>query len=194
MPDAPDPGGREIEQHRRAEPARAQHEHAAGQQFLLAGLADLVQDHDGGRTAARSGVLRVELAPASRRPVEPKPPSPRALSGSISVSRQARRATGAMTSWAMRSPRVEAEGRLAEIDQNDLDLAAIIGIDGAGAVEQGHAMFERQARARADLGLIARGQGDGDSGRDEPPRCRARARPPRSPRPGDRGPALVPVA
>ena len=35
----------------------------------------------------------------------------------------------------MRSPRAIGERPLAEIDENDADLAAIIGVDGAGAVQ-----------------------------------------------------------
>src|SRR5690606_32787293 len=40
----PDPGRREIEQQRRAEPARPDHQHPARQQLLLSLLADLVED------------------------------------------------------------------------------------------------------------------------------------------------------
>src|SRR5690606_37060034 len=44
------------------------------------------------------------------RPVEPKPPSPRALSGRVSTSSSTTRRTGAITSWAMRSPRRSVMG------------------------------------------------------------------------------------
>ncbi len=43
-PDGSDPGGGEIEQHRRAEPAGADDQHARLQQPRLAFLADLVED------------------------------------------------------------------------------------------------------------------------------------------------------
>src|SRR5512146_1825577 len=35
----------------------------------------------------------------------------------------------------------------AQIDQQNLDLAAIVGIDGAGAVQNRHAGFQREPRA-----------------------------------------------
>ncbi len=46
----------------------------------------------------------------AQRPVEPKPPSPRAVEGSSSTSRMSARATGAMTSCAIRMPWVTAKG------------------------------------------------------------------------------------
>ena len=57
----------------------------------------------------------------------------------------------------MRSPRADRERLAAEIDQQHHDLAAIVGVDGAGAVEHGDAMLEREARARAHLRLVAGG-------------------------------------
>ena len=42
--DAPDARGGEVHQHGRAEPARADHQHARGQQLLLALAAELGQD------------------------------------------------------------------------------------------------------------------------------------------------------
>src|SRR5690606_6121353 len=52
--------------------------------------------------------VREALAHPSRpwppRPVEPKPPAPRSLGGSAPTSSTAARVTGAITSWAMRSP------------------------------------------------------------------------------------------
>ena len=45
-----DAGGRQIHQHRRAEPARADHQHARALERRLAGPADLAQ-HDVARVA-----------------------------------------------------------------------------------------------------------------------------------------------
>ena len=49
---------------------------------------------------------------AYQRPVEPKPPSPRRVSGRSSVSSNAGCATGTTTSWAMRSPWQTVRGSL----------------------------------------------------------------------------------
>ena len=38
-----------------------------------------------------------------------------------------------MTSWAMRMPALDRKWFGAEIDKNDLDLSAVVGIDGARA-------------------------------------------------------------
>src|SRR3569623_2910452 len=73
--------------------------------------------------------------------------------------------------------------RLAEIDQQNLDLAAIIGVDRAGRVEHGETVLDRQARARAHLSLAIRRQRDGDAGRHQRPRAR-RERQRRVGRPG----------
>src|SRR5215217_615810 len=53
------------------------------------------------------------------------------------------------------------EGQLAVIDQQDLELAAVIRVDRAGCVEHRDAMLCRQPGARPDLSLVALGQGDG---------------------------------
>ena len=63
--------------------------------------------------------------------------------------------TGAMTSWAMRMPRVIVNGSLAEIDQEHLHLAAVVGVDRAGRVEHGDAVPEGEAGARPHLRLEA---------------------------------------
>src|SRR5262249_46368449 len=62
----------------------------------------------------------------------------------------------------------ERESRLAMIDKDHPDLAPVVGVDGAGAVEQADTMLEGQAGAWADLRLIAGGKSDGEAGRDEP--------------------------
>ena len=43
--------------------------------------------------------------------------------------------------WAIRWPGSMTIGLVAEIDRDHLDLAAIIGIDGAGTIDQGHALL-----------------------------------------------------
>src|SRR5436305_1958282 len=50
----------------------------------------------------------------------------------------------------------DREGRVAEIGEDHLHLAAIVAVDRARRVEAGDAVLEREARARADLDLIAR--------------------------------------
>ncbi len=60
---------------------------------------------------------------------------------------------------------LDAKGFFAEIDENHRDLAAIIGIDGAGAVQHGDAMPRGETGAWPDLGLEALRKGDGDAGR-----------------------------
>src|SRR6202022_2328790 len=60
----------------------------------------------------------------------------------------------------------------AEIGEDDLDLAAVIGIDRAGAVEHRDAMMEGEARTRPDLRFVALRQGDGDPRWDRGPRAR----------------------
>src|SRR5476651_664295 len=58
---------------------------------------------------------------------------------------------------------LEHECLAAEIGEDDVNLAAIVGIDRAGAVEHGDAVLEGEARARPDLPLVTLGQGEGDS-------------------------------
>ena len=67
----------------------------------------------------------------------------------------------------MRMPCVDGEGLGAVVDQDHPDLAAIVAVDGAGAVEQRQPVAQRQARARAHLHLVARGERDGEAGRDQ---------------------------
>ena len=67
---------------------------------------------------------------------------------------------------------LERKGSFAVIDQDDADLAPVVGVDGARAVEQSDPMLQGQAGTRADLRLIARRQGDGEARRNEAPRTR----------------------
>ena len=47
---------------------------------------------------------------------------------------------------------------VAEVDEDDADLATVVGIDGAGAVKDSDAFLKRQSAARTHLSLVARGQ------------------------------------
>src|SRR5690606_14970450 len=55
----------------------------------------------------------------------------------------------------------------AEVDEQDLHLAAVVGIDGARRVEQGDAVPQGQPRTRADLAFVAFRNRERDAGRDE---------------------------
>jgi DNA-binding NtrC family response regulator len=61
---------------------------------------------------------------------------------------------------------------LAVVDEHDRELAPIVGVDGARCVQDGDAMFEREAAARTYLRLEARWQGEGDAHGHEPPLAR----------------------
>src|SRR5260370_38747597 len=63
---------------------------------------------------------------------------------------------------------LEDYGLAAEIGQDDVDLAAIVGVDRAWAVEHSDAVLEGEARARPDLPLIALGQSERYAGRHRP--------------------------
>ena len=54
------------------------------------------------------------------------------------------------------------------VDQEDLDLAPIVAVDRPRRVQHGDTMFARKARARADLRLEARRQGNREAARDQP--------------------------
>ena len=59
------------------------------------------------------------------------------------------------------------EGLIAEIDHDDLHLAAIVGIDRAGAVQKRHAGFERETGAGPKLALVSRRQFQHEARLDE---------------------------
>jgi hypothetical protein len=44
---------------------------------------------------------------------------------------------------------------IAQVHENHLDLAAVIGVDGAGSVEYGNAILDGESAARPDLDFIA---------------------------------------
>ena len=58
----------------------------------------------------------------------------------------------------VRIPRLN-KGLGAEINQDNLNLAAVVGVDGSGAVEDRDAVPRRKARARPHLTLAAGRQG-----------------------------------
>src|SRR5690606_3869542 len=60
----------------------------------------------------------------------------------------------------------DLEGCLPVIDEHDLDLAAIVGVDGARTIEYGHRMLGGKPGPGPDLGLETLGQRDGKAGRD----------------------------
>ncbi len=99
-------------------------------------------------------------------PVEPKPPAPRAVCGNSAISTSSACSWRAITIWAILLPRVMRKGLVAVIDQDRLDLAAIVAVDGAGRIEHSDAVVERQARTRPHLRLVANGQFDGDAAGD----------------------------
>ena len=110
----------EIEQERRAEPARAHDEHARRLQPLLAFAADLLQQQMAlialDLVLAEHGPISMPSRPAPLprgcrdQPVEPKPRSPRAVPASSSTASTRRCSTRATTSWAIRSPRRMVNG------------------------------------------------------------------------------------
>ena len=52
------------------------------------------------------------------------------------------------------------KGFCGKVDKDDLDFTAVVGIDGAGGVEDGDAVFGRQSASGAHLCLVADGQFD----------------------------------
>ena len=61
----------------------------------------------------------------------------------------------------------DVNGSDAEIDQQHFDLAAIVGVDGAGAVQNRDPGFQGEARAWAKLGLVAWRQLEREAGGNE---------------------------
>ena len=62
---------------------------------------------------------------------------------------------------------LQAESFFPSIEENDLDLAAIIAVDRSRRIEHGHAMFRGQSRTRANLRLVASRQFDAKAGRNQ---------------------------
>jgi hypothetical protein len=55
------------------------------------------------------------------------------------------------------------------IDQDDLDLAAVVGVDRPGGIEERDPVFDRKAAPGTDLGLEMFGKGDKDTRGDQSP-------------------------
>ena len=55
------------------------------------------------------------------------------------------------------------------IDQNDLDLATIVGVDRPGGIEESDPVFDRKAASGTDLGLKMFGEGDKNTRGNEDP-------------------------
>ena len=113
----------------------------------------------------------------------PTPRSDAELSGRWSRSRRRRgrsrrappprpasaSAIGTSTSWAMRSPGLDPEGLgRVVVEQQHPQLAAVAGVDQAGAVDQGDPVLAGQARARQDQPGVPVGDLDRDPGADAP--------------------------
>ena len=105
-----------------------------------------------------------------RCPVDPCPPAPRSLPGSSSTGTKRARTTGCTTSWAIAVAPAQGErGRRVQVDQVDLDLAAVARVDGARRVHQAEPEPVRQAGARMHEPGVAVGDRDRDPGPDERP-------------------------
>src|SRR3546814_4599962 len=84
--------------------------HRAGQAVMgdvdhrVDGVEQLLGDAHHGPRPVRAA------KPVEPKPVEPNPPAPRPLSDRVSASSQAICVTGAITIWAMRSPRAMVKG------------------------------------------------------------------------------------
>ena len=147
-PERADAGGGEILDGRRADAAGADERDARREQLALALAANLLEDDVAG--------VAVELGVAEgHRPVEPKPPAPRAVVVQVvdfaKAGPQHRRRH--QLGDALAADDLERLG--AEIGEDHLHLAAIVAVDRAGRVEAGDAVLEGEARARPDLDLVA---------------------------------------
>ena len=63
----------------------------------------------------------------------------------------------------------DAIGLGAEVDEDHADLAAVVGVDGPGAVQHADAVAQRQPRTWPHLRLVAVGKGDGNPARHQRP-------------------------
>ena len=93
---------------------------------------------------------------AAHRPVEPKPPAPRAVSSRASTSRQRRLDHRGDHQLGDAVAAADDEVLGAEVDQDHLHLAAIVGVDGAGRVQAGDARCARRGPSAAAPGPRSR--------------------------------------
>jgi hypothetical protein len=54
----------------------------------------------------------------------------------------------------------DGDGLFSQVDQEDLNFAAVVGVDGSWGVGDGESMFEGQAATGADLGFKTDGESD----------------------------------
>jgi len=55
----------------------------------------------------------------------------------------------------------------AEVDEGDVDFAAVVAVDGSGGVDHGDAVLGGQAAARPHLGFVAVRDGHGETAGDK---------------------------
>ena len=99
-------------------------------------------------------------------PVEPKPPAPRSVSGKRFDALEADGRDGGDDELRDAVAARDAERLAAVIDQDDFDLAAIVGVDRARRVQDGDAVLQREAGARAHLAFEASRDRERDAGGD----------------------------
>src|SRR5438874_11034769 len=61
----------------------------------------------------------------------------------------------------------QLDALLAEIDEDDADLAAVVGVDRAGAVQAGDPVAQREPAARSHRSFVPERTGDRDAGRPQ---------------------------
>jgi len=61
---------------------------------------------------------------------------------------------------------IDFVGRLAQVEHDDFEFAAIAGVDGGGGVGESEGVFEGEAAAGADLDFVAGRDFESEAGRD----------------------------
>src|SRR4051812_12261542 len=64
---------------------------------------------------------------------------------------------------------VDLHGRIAEVDEDDLELSTVVGVDCTWSVEDREPMAQGKSRARPDLALEPGGDRQGQSSGDQTP-------------------------
>ena len=154
------------------------------QPVLLAGLLLPAEQHAALPAQDRRDADRA--APSVRRD-DPKPRTPRSLSGSSSTSTSSNAGTGSTTSCAIRIPGSTTNGsRAIGVQERDLQLAAVARVDETRRVDDRDAVLRRKARPRLDEARVAVRDRDREPGRNERPLAGLRARRARTPTGRDR--------
>jgi hypothetical protein len=152
-------------------PVGVRHPEAIAKPKAVAGRAR--RDSGGDARLPRPRAPRPPGSPAAPPPTSPcaEAPAPRAVPGSV--------ATGTHRARPRRDhqlgdahPALDPHGRVAEVDEDHPDLAAVVGVDGPGRVRHGEALLEREPTAGAHLGLEPLGNRDLEPRRHEGPRPR----------------------